>query len=155
MGERQMMKRRWLALVLLLMLPVGVGAFVERPLPDLNGRWCASIRAMAQYPDGHREFFSTQSDLYLYQNGSEGSFYFTDLDFYLSGMIGHQYVYGADSYSYYGYSYVLLMDLRIGVDRFRRRSLAGYLTDFEQQGSEVAIVLFEVTAHKCPSSRPD
>jgi hypothetical protein len=148
-----MMKRRWLALVMLLALPVGLGAFVERPIPDLSGRWCACIRAMATYPDGHRDFFGSDGDLQIYQSGSEGSLYFTDLDFYLSGMVGHQYVFGADSYSSFDYSYVLLMDLRMGLDRFGRRSLTGYLTDFEQQGSEASVVLFEVEAHKCPSSR--
>ena len=148
------MKRRWLAFVMLLALPVGLGAFVERPIPDLNGRWCACIRAMVQYPDGQRDFFQTRSDLYIYQSGSEGSFSFDDLDFYTPGVIGHKYVFGANSYSYDEYSYVLLMDLRIGLDRFGRRSLTGYLTDFEQEYSEAAIVLFEVTAHKCPSSGP-
>jgi hypothetical protein len=155
MGESEMMKRRWLALVMLLALPAGLGAFVERPIPDLSGRWCACIRAMATYPDGHREFFQMQSDLYIYQDGQDGSFYFTDLDFSFSGMVGHRYVFGADSYSdyEYDYSYVLLMDLRIGMDRFGRRSLTGYLTDFEQEYSDASIVLFEVEAHECPSSR--
>ena len=109
-----MTKRHWAALAVLLCVSVALGAQAprERPIPDLTGTWCCSIRCIVRYPHGTRRYINEGILLYIDQYGSSADFYFDGFGLWLPGMVGHKYLVASDCYMGYDYGEVTLMVAR-------------------------------------------
>ncbi len=133
-----MTRRRWVALAVLLGVSVALGSGVafERPVPDLTGTWCCTIRCMLRYPDGTRDYLRECTALSIDQYDGSAYFYFDELGLWLDGVVGHKYLVASNGYMGYDYGECTLMDARIGA---RSGILKGNLWAFELTPGELEV----------------